>query len=153
MRFLVLIVLALFAAFVSALPVPQEDYNISGEQAVIDAINGMRSERGLTPLVVSQCLNSIAASNNQQFGKTIYGNTDLSVDFQPYTPDGNACSASLNNIMKFQMPALVSESAFVDSLKRMGTINSLMESKATNIGINVSDPASSTRYWTVLYSS
>jgi hypothetical protein len=153
MRFLIPIVLVLFAAFVSALPVSQSDYKTSGQQDVINAINGMRRQRGLNPLTVSQCLNSIAASDNQKLGNTGYGYKPISSDFQPYNPNGNSCSKSLNNVMELQLPALVNGAEFANYLQKIGTFNSLLEDKVTYIGIDVIDPASSVRYWTILYSS
>ncbi|KAI8049038.1 hypothetical protein BDF22DRAFT_700855, partial [Syncephalis plumigaleata] len=102
MRFLVLIVLALFVAFVSALPVPQGGYGSDNLQAALEIFNNMRKERGLGPLSLSPCLNALAETNSRQLASGLSAYWDLAFPPQPLASVDQACQETLNNAFKME---------------------------------------------------
>ncbi|KAI9595996.1 hypothetical protein BDF19DRAFT_439307 [Syncephalis fuscata] len=154
MRFLVLFVFTIFAAVVSALPVPSDSYGGDYRQVMLDAVNSKRSENGLNPLTMSSCLNDMASENSVNLNKNQAFYWKLARSSQSFDKSSSsiACNENLGNIFKIETFAPAGGDALIYSLSTNGKLDSLLKESVNYIGFGDNGPHYQNHYWTILFS-
>ncbi|KAI9594923.1 hypothetical protein BDF19DRAFT_442833 [Syncephalis fuscata] len=152
MRFLVLFVFTIFAAVVSALPVPSNPYGGNYRSNMLSVINNDREARNLNAATLSNCLNAVAAQHSQQLreesgtaefsdGKSLNDNTDLS------------CKDSLGEITVRDVTLSLTESEIMQYWISNNSVNSLLTSENAQVGFGVNENAFGRQYWTIAFTN
>ncbi|KAI9597562.1 hypothetical protein BDF19DRAFT_435491 [Syncephalis fuscata] len=141
MRFLVLFVFTIFAAVVSALPVPSSPYGGDYRSNMLSVINNDREAHNLSPATLSNCLNAVAAQHSQQLLKNSGAPEFLTK--QSLNEDTDlSCKHSLGEIVLVDLQLNTNE---------LGTMQSWIES--AQVGFGMDENVAGDRYWTVAFTN